>query len=623
MKWLIGIGILAALATVAFLFFWDVPDEATTKESNEAFENVVNLPTQLGAAWADADNPEMDGWDTEAFQGEAKNQLKQLGKLFSRPDEIDSDHLSPLIADDFRCARLLPNEFPVVFENADLKVQRWRANEPTSSDSALPLMGVEGLVASLQSLVAPFQREGESPATIKSEVKIYRVKSLEDGGMETRQFVSLVGANSENRIEQHSDWLARWSIQADGQHRLVAVQPVSVEQTTGARSAGLFTDVTDAAFGGTSSRDRQFLLGLDHWFERVQDQRYSAFIGVSGVTVGDVNNDGLDDLYVCQETGLPNRLFLQQQDGTLKDVSAEWGVDWLQTSRSSLLVDLDNDGDQDLAIAIMGGLLLAENTGSKFVVKTVLPTTDDTTSVSAADYDLDSRLDLYVCTNFSNASLGNELPSDTADFVIHDANDGGSNSLFHNEMADGKWDFKDVTAEIGLDENNRKYSWAAAWEDYDNDGDLDLYVANDFGRDNLYRNDQVGGEIQFSDVAESAQVENAASGMSTSFGDFNRDGLMDIFVSNMFSSAGNRIAFQEQFKPDAPAEVRNRMARLARGNTLMKNRGDGSFEDVSGATGIEMGRWAWGSMFFDLDNDGWEDLMVANGFVTTEDTGDL
>ncbi|MCH2178337.1 MAG: VCBS repeat-containing protein [Mariniblastus sp.] len=623
MKWLIAIGSLFAVATVAYLVIWGVPAETTPEKSNKTFDNVVNLPTQLGAAWSDADNPEVDGWDTEAFQGEAKTQLKQLGKLFSHPDEIDSEHLTPLLMEEFRSDRLIPDPFPVVFENADLVVQRWRANETAIPKSDLPLVGVEGLVTALKSLVVPFQKEGESPSSIQSEFKIYRVKSLESGEMETRQLVSLVGSNSVNRTEQHSDWLARWSIQPDGKPRLVALQPMSIEQTKGARSTGLFTDVTAATFGENSTRDRQFLLGLDHWFERVQDQRYSAFIGVSGVTVGDVNNDGLDDLYVCQETGLPNRLFLQQANGTLQDGSVEWGVDWLQTSRSSLLVDLDNDGDQDLVIAIMGGLLLAENTGARFVVKTILPTTDDTTSVSAADYDLDGRLDLYVCTNFSNSSLGNELPSDSADFVIHDANDGGSNSLFHNEISEGNWDFKDVTTEIGLDENNRKYSWAAAWEDYDNDGDLDLYVANDFGRDNLYRNDQVDGEIQFSDVAESAEVENAASGMSTSFGDFNRDGLMDIFISNMFSSAGNRIAFQEQFKPDAPAEVRDRMARLARGNTLLKNMGDGSFEDVSGAAGIEMGRWAWGSMFFDLDNDGWEDLMVSNGFVTTDDTGDL
>jgi hypothetical protein len=241
----------------------------------------------------------------------------------------------------------------------------------------------------------------------------------------------------------------------------------------------------------------------------------------------------------------------------------------------------------------------------------------------AADYDKDGRLDLYVCANFSNTSLGNELPSDSADFVIHDANDGGRNSLFRNELEQGEWNFREVTSEIGLDVNNQKYSWAAAWEDYDNDGDMDLYVANDFGRDNLYRQEMVDGQIRFSDVAEAANVENAASGMSTSFGDFNRDGLMDVFVSNMYSSAGNRIAFQEQFKPDAPEEVRNRMARLARGNTLLQNRGDGSFEDVSEASGVEMGRWAWGSLFFDLNNDGWEDLMVANGFVTTEDTGDL
>ncbi len=625
MKWIIGLVCLSTVValTVGVLWYGPSGESGSLGEKTSPYENVSKLPSQLGASWSETDNPEVDGWDTEAFQDEAKKQLKLIGKELAAPNRMTAASLSGLVTEDFHSDHLLPENFPIVYEDKQLIVQRWNAPESRVSDQGLPLVGSDGLLVALQDLTNSFGTTVDNSEKIESQFKIYRVTPGSDGITETRQLVSLLGRNAQGRVEQHSDWIANWKLQADGKHRLVSLRPISIEQSCGKRQEGLFSDVTQSVLRGSGVDENQFLFGLDHWFERVQDQRYSAFIGISGVSIGDVNQDGLDDIYVCQETGLPNRLFLQRPDGTVEEVSRQWNVDWLQTSRSALLVDLDNDGDQDLVVAIMGGAVLAENTGSSYQIKTVLSTTDDTTSMAVADYDNDGRLDLYVCANFSNTSLGNELPSDSADFVIHDANDGGRNSLFHNEIQDGQWRFSEVTQEIGLDVNNQKYSWAATWEDYDNDGDADLYVANDFGRDNLYRNDFVDGKIHFTDVAEAANVENAASGMSTSFGDFNRDGLMDIFVSNMYSSAGNRIAFQEQFKPTASADVRSRMARFARGNTLLKNCGDGTFEDVSEAAGVEMGRWAWGSLFFDLNNDGWEDLMVANGFVTTDDTGDL
>jgi hypothetical protein len=215
--------------------------------------------------------------------------------------------------------------------------------------------------------------------------------------------------------------------------------------------------------------------------------------------------------------------------------------------------------------------------------------------------------------------------SEAETFVFHDANTGGRNSLFRSEIAAGEpWRMSDVTRSVGLDVNNRRYSFAATWEDFDNDGDQDLYVANDYGRDNLYRNDSgPGADVRFVDISDGAQVEDSAGGMSIAWGDYNRDGWIDAYVSNMFSSAGNRVTYQAGFKPTAPVEVKRRLQHFARGNTLLANRGGGAFEDVSGPAGVEMGRWAWGSLFADLNNDGWDDLVVANGYMTADDTGDL
>ena len=101
----------------------------------------------------------------------------------------------------------------------------------------------------------------------------------------------------------------------------------------------------------------------------------------------------------------------------------------------------------------------------------------------------------------------------------------------------------DVTQETGLNQNNSRYTLSASWNDFDLDGDQDLYVANDFGRNNLYRND----EGKFIDIAAEAGVEDLSAGMGVCWGDYNQDGLMDLYVSNMFSSAGNRVATSVSF----------------------------------------------------------------------------
>jgi hypothetical protein len=111
--------------------------------------------------------------------------------------------------------------------------------------------------------------------------------------------------------------------------------------------------------------------------------------------------------------------------------------------------------------------------------------------------------------------------------------------------------------------------------------------------------------------------------MGITWGDYDRDGRMDVYISNMFSAAGNRITFQDKFKPDSPGEVKRRIQRLARGNTLLQNLGNGRFRDQSAGAGVEMGRWSWASQFVDLNNDSWLDLLVANGYITADDTGDL
>jgi hypothetical protein len=239
-------------------------------------------------------------------------------------------------------------------------------------------------------------------------------------------------------------------------------------------------------------------------------------------------------------------------------------------------------------------------------------------SISAADVDSDGDLDLYTCVyEAADGATGARGFEARTPIPFHDAQNGGRNVLLENL---GDFQFVDSTQAFGLDENNTRWSFTAAWEDFDRDGDPDLYVANDFGRNNLYRNDSG----KFVDITAEAGVEDMAAGMSVAWGDYNRDGQADLYVGNMFSSAGQRVSYQRQFAPERDEANLLGQQRMAQGNSLFAARdGMGKFEDVSELAGVTMGRWAWSSAFVDVNNDGWEDLLVANGYLTNRRDDDL
>ena len=182
---------------------------------------------------------------------------------------------------------------------------------------------------------------------------------------------------------------------------------------------------------------------------------------------------------------------------------------------------------------------------------------------------------------------------------------------------DGHGRFVEVTEAVGLREHNDRFSFAASWGDFDEDGWPDLLVANDFGRKNLYRNlGPVDGQVRFSDVTDSAGVADYGAGMSAAFVDYDNDGHLDIYTGNMWTAAGLRVTALPGFMPQAPPDIRALYQRHARGNSLFRNRGNGTFEDVTLKAGAEFGRWAWSSDALDFDNDGFDDLFVVNGMFT-------
>jgi tetratricopeptide (TPR) repeat protein len=412
------------------------------------------------------------------------------------------------------------------------------------------------------------------------------------------------------REERIGYWRTQWSRDEAGQWRVLRWE---AKEETVSRARGLiFIDVTSQAFGRMESYRNQMLHGVDYWRTILDGACGIDVYGNNGLAAGDFDNDGWDDLYICQPAGLPNRLYRNRGDGTFEDVTEKAGVGVLDNTSCALFADFENKGLQDLLVVCGSGPLLFVNQGNgKFSLKRdafqfARPPQGTFTHAAVADYDRDGRLDVYFCVYSYYLGL------DQYHYPVpyFDARNGPPNFLFHNEGAAA---FQDRTEAAGLNVDNDRYSFACAWGDTKGDGSPDLYVANDFGRNNLYRNN---GDGTFRVVSTEAAVEDVGAGMSASWLDFDNDGSQDIYVSNMWSAAGLRISEQQNFHEKDPEEIRALYRQHAGGNSLYRNLGNGKFQDVSKQAGVEMGRWAWSSDAWDFDHDGYPDLYIANGYIS-------
>jgi Flp pilus assembly protein TadD/peroxiredoxin len=446
------------------------------------------------------------------------------------------------------------------------------------------------------------------------ETAEFEITGIEDAGNSSVKVdirYTLVGRRNEGREQRIGYWFTRWSPDEHNAWRVLDWRAAE-ETLSRAREPIFFGDITAQALGQTQSYKNQMLRGVDHWRTVMDGASGIDVYGNNGVAVGDIDNDGFDEVYICQPAGLPNRLYRNRGNGTFEDVTEQSGVGVLDATACALFADFENKGLQDLLVVCGSGPLLFLNQGNgKFVrkrdaFKFEQPPQGTFTHAALADYDRDGRLDIYFCVY--NYYLGLDQYHYPAPYF--DARNGPPNFLFHNE---GNAVFQDQTEAAGLNIENDRYSFACTWGDYNSDGWPDLYVVNDFGRNSLYRSN---GDGTFAAVSGEAQVDEVGAGMSACWLDFDNDGNQDIYAAGMWVAAGMRVFGQAHFHDKEPEKIRALYRRHMAGNSLYRNQGDGRFQNVATLAGVEMGRWSWSTDAWDFDHDGYPDLYMSNGYIS-------
>lgn len=342
---------------------------------------------------------------------------------------------------------------------------------------------------------------------------------------------------------------------------------------------------------------------------------YLYYYNGGGVAVGDIDNDGLQDLYFSSNVG-PNRLYRNLGDYRFEDITDRAGVAGPPGWKTGVtMADVNGDGFVDIYASAVRYLTMAgrnalylNNGDGTFTDRTEalgLSYAGYSTQAAFLDYDADGDLDLYLLVH----STHNERSISPVDRARADAP--GKDRFYRN---DGER-FTDVTDAVGLVDGVAGFGLGVVVTDENGDGCPDLYIANDFQEnDFLYRNTCQG---RFTEVITSATRHTSRFSMGVDAADVNNDGWPDLFVTDMLPER------EEVLKTSASSESPNLFdLRLRAGyhpqyarNTLQLNRGNGRYSEIGYLAGVHASDWSWAPLFADLDNDGRKDLFITNGIL--------
>lgn len=346
--------------------------------------------------------------------------------------------------------------------------------------------------------------------------------------------------------------------------------------------------------------------------------RYSYIYNGGAVCIGDVNNDGLQDLFFTANL-VPNKLYLNKGDLKFEDVTPNSGIiteDW-EFSYGATMVDVNADGHLDIYVcnsrwedpANRKNRLWINNGDMTFTEKSEeYGLADDSYSTHANffDYDNDGDLDMYLVTHPVDFIDKNK----TKYFQKIEKGVNLSDKFFVNN---GDNTFTEKHLEVGI--NNHGYGLSATVGDLNDDGYLDVFVSNDYAMyDFVYLNN---GDGTFSDESLTSLKKTSINSMGTDVADFNNDGYLDVVVADMDMEENYTY---KTFMLSSQVEVMRILLNAGygyqnRSNSLQLNNGDGTFGEISRTAGMSTTDWSWSTLFADYDNDGYKDLFIANGFL--------
>lgn len=498
------------------------------------------------------------------------------------------------------------------FEDKSTNISRWQA----SKDSPR-FEGEDGFDKFVTSVFAQWSASKD----FRIDINPYSTRVLpesEQGSIESKMVVEIFGNTGDQQgLQATSLWTTRWvDNDIKDNLRLSAANVKAVELVTLKAPKGqMFEDCTESILSRTSLMEDQLTYGLDQWARKIPGLD---IVGHQGLAIGDVNQDGLDDLYICQPHGLPNLLLIQNPDGTVESIGPQSEVDILDDSRAALMVDIDNDGDQDIVVTTEQSLVLMSNKGKgEFQLEHELAIGHSGHSVTAADYDQDGDLDLYIC---KYDSVKNYRDLITIPDAFENADSGGRNILLRNDEG---WNFVDVTSQVGFRvAENSRYSRSAVWVDYDLDGDQDLYVANEWSSDQLFENDKGW----FSDVAKSLNMLQPAQHRSVCTGEFNHDGKPDFFVATDAPLMAYQALTDNKSVKDLSEQKQAIVGESQIWFSQKQKDEEGpieGFESFFLRAPIFAAQTAYSSVAADINNDGLDDVIVTNGHLTRNSSEDL